>query len=352
MKIAFGICSLGIGHATRSIPLIEKLEKEGHEIILVSYGRAAEILKKEYGHLKLYELPDFPIEYPERAHQFVPYFFMHSNKIMKSMFRAHKAFLKIHEKENFNLIISDSRFDVFHRHVPSFLIIHQLRVMVPFKILQIGTLIYNKYMSRFFTKILVPDFQNNSLSGKMSHNISIIEKEKIEYIGPLSPFRFKNRTRDIDVLISISGPEPQRSIFEKKVFETLDEIDGNVVITLGKPEEQIKRDDVHVYSYLTMEERGEIMNRSKLVISRSGYSTIMDLYVIGGKAIFVPTPGQPEQEYLAEYLQKRGIAGYTTQDRMNLGDLIKKLNGYRGFKGNYDVGKSVENAMRVIFEWT
>jgi len=348
VKIAFGVCSLGIGHATRSAPLINKLIDEGHEVVLISYGRAAELLRREYGELKLYELPDFPIEYPERAHQFIPYFFMNSNKIVGMMLKSHRRFLELHEKEGFDLIVSDSRFDVFHRKVPSYLIIHQLRIMVPLKVLRFGIMIYNSYITRFFKKILVPDFRENSLSGDMSHNLRIIDGSKIEYIGPLSPFKQRRVEKDIDILISISGPEPQRSIFEKKVLEEIRELKGNVVVTLGKPDGEREMDNVKVYSYLPMEKREEIMNRSKLIISRSGYSTIMDLYVIGGKAMFVPTPGQPEQEYLAKYLESRKIAGFAHQDSLDLKDLVSRSRKYRGFDGGYDVSRSVENFMRVI----
>jgi len=348
VKIAFGVCSLGIGHATRSSPLINKLLDEGHEVVLISYGRAAALLRREYKELELYELPDFPIEYPKRAHQFIPYFFMNSNKIVGMMLKSHRRFLELHEKENFDLIISDSRFDVFHRNVPSYLIIHQLRIMLPLKILRFGIMIYNSYITKFFKKFLVPDFREDSLSGEMSHNLRMIDGSKIEYIGPLSPFRHRDMQRDIDVLISISGPEPQRSIFEKKILEEVGELEGNVVVTLGKPDGGREKGDVKIYSYLTMQEREEIMNRSRLIISRSGYSTIMDLYVIGGKAMFVPTPGQPEQEYLARYLETRGIAGYTHQESLRLKELIEGAKRYRGFAGGYDVSSSVENFMRVI----
>ncbi len=352
MKIAFGVCSLGIGHATRSTPIIKKLVDEGNEVVIITYGRAADILKKEFPYLKIYEIPDFPIQYPERAHQFIPYIFMNSNKIARSIFKAHKNFLGLHERKNFDLIISDSRFDIFHRNVPSFLIIHQLRIMVPLKILRAGILVYNTYMSRFFKKILVPDFEKNSLTGEMSHNLKIMNGEKIEYVGPLSPFRHKPVPKDIDILISISGPEPQRTLFERKIMESIDDIDGNIVITLGKPDERLRDDGLKIYSYLTMKEREEIMNRSKLVISRSGYSTIMDLYTIGGKAMFVPTPGQPEQEYLARYLESQGIAGYMNQDELDLREIISKARYYRGFRGKYDPSISVEKVMRVISEWS
>ena len=348
MKIAFGVCSLGIGHATRSSPIISKLMSEGHEVVLISYSRAAELLRREFPEAKMYEIPDFPIEYPREAHQFIPYFFTHANKIARFMIKSHKVFLRIHEREKFDLIISDSRFDIFHRNVPSYLIIHQLRIMVPMASIRFGTEIYTRYISRFFNKLIVPDFQENSLSGRMSHGMRLIEREKIEYVGPLSQFRKRDLPRDLDVLISISGPEPQRTIFEERVMSSLDSINGNVAVTLGRPEREGERARENVYHFLTREDREVLMNRAKLLISRSGYSTIMDLYVVGGKAMFVPTPGQPEQEYLARYLEERGIAGFSHQEDMDIGELINKSSKYSGFKGGYDPHKSVENVLRVV----
>lgn len=343
------MCSLGLGHATRSMPLIKKLMEEGHEVIIISHGRALTLLKKEFPDIRAYDLKDFPVKYSEKAHQFIPYFLVQSNKILKTLISSHQTFLKIHERENFDIIISDSRFDIFHRSLPSFLITHQLRVMVP------GAgelaLFYHYNMGKYFTKFIVPDFEKDSLSGEMSHELRLFPMEKISYIGPLSPFRRREIQRDIDVMISISGPEPQRTLLEKSVLAQLDSLTGNVIVTLGKPESDITREG-KIYGYLTTEKREELMNRSKLIISRSGYSTIMDLYVIGGKAMFIPTPGQPEQEYLARYLEKKGVAGYTSQDNLDLKNLVERAKYYEGFKGGYDVSKSVENFLRVISEWS
>ncbi len=352
MKIAFGVCSLGIGHATRSSPIISKLVDEGHDVVLVSYGRAAQLLRREFPDLKMYEIPDFPIEYPEKAHQFIPYFFTHSNRIIEAMIKSHKTFLRVHEKEGFHMAISDSRFDVFHRKIPSFLIIHQLRIMVPVRTFRFGTQLYNKYVSRFYNKLIVPDFREDSLSGRMSHDLLLIKDSQIEYVGPLSTFRRRDVERDINVLVSISGPEPQRTLFERKVLDALDDLDGKIVVTLGRPELNGKKYRENVYHFVDAREREMLMNRAKLTISRSGYSTIMDLYVVGGKAMFVPTPGQPEQEYLAKYLESKRIAGYAEQENLNLQELINKSSNYSGFKGGYDPSRSVENVMRVVFQWS
>ena len=119
----------------------------------------------------------------------------------------------------------------------------------------------------------------------------------------LSDFKKKKIKQDIDYLISISGPEPQRTMLEEKLLPQLDDLKGKVVLTLGKTESMDKLDkkDIETYSFLPKEKREEYLNRSKLVISRSGYSTILDLAVIGTKALMTPTPGQIEQEYLGRY---------------------------------------------------
>ena len=349
MKIAFGICALGIGHVTRSLPIITGLLKEGHEIVVISHGRALSVIKKKFPTLKFYDINDYPVIYTEKAFQFIPYFLANSHKIIHSMLETHRLFLDIDARENFDLIISDSRYDVFNRLKPSFIILHQLRIMLKLALLRGGTMFYNHYMTKFFKKIIVPDFPTDGLSGALSHNLRFIAPERIEYVGPLSSFRHKGSKRDIDLLVSISGPEPQRSIFENKIMNEISDIKGNIVITLGRPEKDIHTiGNTKIYSYLDFKEREDIMNRSKLVISRSGYSTIMDLYTIGGKAMFIPTPGQPEQLYLAKYLHSRGIAGYAMQEDLNLLGLMKRVKDYRGFQGGYDINKSIERVWEVI----
>ena len=351
MKIAFGVCSLGIGHATRSIPVIKGLLEEGHEVVLITYGSPYFLLKKEFPHLKIYSLEDYPIRYTVGAYQLIPYLLANSHKIIKTLLYSHRKFLTIDSKENFDMIISDSRYDIFVRNKPSYLMIHQLRIMLKLGLLRGGTMVYNSYMSKYFKKIIVPDFEENNLSGELSHNVRFVNKRRIAYVGVLSSFKSLDIPRDVDVLISISGPEPQRSIFEKIVLNQVkDLLKGNIVITLGKPDGKMRKyGKMRIYSYLPFSEREKLMNSAKLILSRSGYSTIMDMYVIGGKAFFVPTPGQPEQIYLAKYLRSRGISGYETQERLNIADAVAKAREYKGFRGGYDVKKTLENIWSVIF---
>ncbi|MBK7885033.1 MAG: hypothetical protein IPJ81_15560 [Chitinophagaceae bacterium] len=62
---------------------------------------------------------------------------------------------------------------------------------------------------------------------------------------------------------------------------------------------------VKVHNHLSTKEINNAINESKLIISRSGYTTIMDLVNLQKSAVLVPTPGQTEQEYLAGYLSEK-----------------------------------------------
>ena len=56
------------------------------------------------------------------------------------------------------------------------------------------------------------------------------------------------------------------------------------------------------FDYYSESFQKEILS-SKLVISRAGYSSLMDYQTLNTNAIIIPTPGQTEQEYLAEHLK-------------------------------------------------
>jgi UDP-N-acetylglucosamine transferase subunit ALG13 len=213
-----------------------------------------------------------------------------------------------------------------------------------------GSEIFNLFFFRRYCGVIVPDYKENNLSGDLSHNLKKIDEEKIHYVGVLSDFKKRNTKKDIDYLISISGPEPQRTILEKKLLSQIDQLDGSIVVTLGKTEEKnsLSKKNITTYSFLTKEKREDVLNRAKLVISRSGYSTISDLATIGAKALMTPTPGQIEQEYLAEYHNKKGTFYSVNQNKIYLvrdTDIAKRTTE---ITRKCDVKKTVENIMNVI----
>lgn len=127
-------------------------------------------------------------------------------------------------------------------------------------------------------------------------------------------------------MIILSGPEPQRGMLEQQLREMVPDFQGEVVFIRGKVESRQKKEQykhVTYYNFMTTEQLQQTFNESELVLCRSGYTTIMDLTRLGKKAFFIPTPGQPEQEYLAKKLQRDGLVPYALQEDFKLEDLAQ-----------------------------
>ena len=179
---------------------------------------------------------------------------------------------------------------------------------------------------------------DHGLAGKLSHPKNL--PNNTTYIGPIS--RFKNYKEELkyEILALISGPEPQRNILEDILKKQFLEYNKPAIIILGKPELNFKEkiNNVEIISHLESSKLNQVILQSKIIICRSGYSSIMDLAKLNKKAIFIPTKGQTEQEYLAKYFQEKGICNYANQSEFNLKTSLKKNKSYSGFK-NYSKNK-------------
>ena len=353
MKIIYGICSWGLGHSTRSLPVIRKLIDENNKITIISNGRALELLKKELDDKVQYiDIADYPMLISDNSRQFIAKSIIYWPLFIKKMESGLQKLTKIVKKNHYDIIISDGRYDIYNKEIPSFFISHQMRIMNPLRIkfLETGSEIFNKFFFKRFKGIIVPDYKEDDLSGDLSHNLKKIDTEKLNYVGVLSDFKNRNTKKDIDYLISISGPEPQRTIFEKKILSQLRYLNGNIIITLGKSDEkkEINKESIKIYSFLNKDKREDFLNRAKIVISRSGYSTLLDLAVTGTKALLTPTPGQIEQEYLSEYHNEKGTFYSVDQKNIDLRKDIIKVNNTTGIKRKCNVEKTVEKIMTII----
>jgi len=354
MKIIYAVCSWGLGHATRSLPLIRRLFDENNDLTIISNGRSLDLLKKELGdNIRYYDIPDYPILLSENPRQFMAKSVIYWPKFIARMESGLQALKNILEKRKCDLIISDARYDMYSRKIPSFFISHQLRIMNPLRIkmFERGSETFNLFFFKRFNEIIVPDYKKDNLSGELSHNLKKIDEKKINYVGVLSDFKKKKTKKDIDYLISISGPEPQRTMFEEKLLSQVEFLKGKVIVTLGKTEssKKLNKKNIETYSFLSKDKREDFLNRSKLVISRSGYSTILDLAVIGTKALMIPTPGQIEQEYLGKYHNNKKTFYSVNQNKINLKRDVEIAKKTTGVKRNCDVNKTVENILKLIY---
>ncbi|MDG6228688.1 MAG: glycosyltransferase family protein [Candidatus Thermoplasmatota archaeon] len=353
MNIIYAICSWGLGHATRSLPVIRRLIKEDHTLTIISHDRALTLLQNELKDAASFvDIPDYPLLVSENKQQFIAKSMVYWPLFIQRMESGLQRLIKLLKTQPCDRIISDGRYDMYSRSIPSYFISHQMRIMNPmrFELFERGSETFNLFFFKRFKEIIIPDYRTDGLSGDLSHNLKKIDEKNLHYVGVLSDFKKRNLKKDIDFFISLSGPEPQRSLLEQRILSQIDDLSGTIVMTLGKPEtvEKITNDHVQTYTSLPTEQREQLLNKSKLVISRSGYSTISDLAIIGTKALMIPTPGQIEQEYLAEYHKEKNSCHTITQDALQLSRDVEIAKGSKGFIAKRTVDETVDHMLQII----
>lgn len=319
----------GLGHATRCIPIIKALLENNYTPIIASDGIALALLKKEFPDIQTLELPSYQIEYAKNGANFKWKLIQNGPKMVRAILEEKKIIKNWIEKHAIDGIISDNRLGVISKKVPSVFITHQLNVMTG-NTTWITTKVH-QYIIKKYTECWVPDLAGTlNLTGKLGHindpNI------KINYIGPISRLEKKLVPKKYDLLVILSGPEPQRGILENHLKKEIVQFKGNVIFIEGNIESEQKtvvKEHVTYYNFMNSTELELAFNESEMVLCRSGYTTIMDLAQLRKKAFFIPTPGQYEQEYLAKKLEKEGLVPYASQVDFRIKD-IEKIKNYKG----------------------
>lgn len=327
MKVLIAPLNWGIGHATRSIPLIEHHLNKGNTVIIASSGNALDLLKNRFPTVNNITLPDYRIKYYKKIPVWAS-ICLQGIRILKAIKEEHIFIQKYCIKNKIDLIISDNRYGVYHSGIYSQFICHQLNPLMPLAIVQRPIEYIHRYLCKGFNEILVPDYKDpsNRLSGKLSKT-TLKWQSKIKFIGPLSHLNFSTseNKKTTDVFVLLSGIEPQRSILEQLIISQIQGINNSVTIVGGKINDNtIPQGNIRYFSFLNNKRLEQEINNAKYIICRSGYSTIMDLHLLKNKILlFIPTPGQTEQEYLATYLSNKHTNIYMqSQSKLDLKKLI------------------------------
>lgn len=329
----------GLGHATRCIPVIEALENQGYTPVIASDGAALEFLKKEFPHLSAFELPPYHIEYARNGSILKPKLLMQLPGMLRAIRNENEIVARIIKQENISGIISDNRLGANNRSVPSIFITHQVNILSG-NTTWLTTSMHRSYLKKY-TECWVPDLASSvNLSGKIGHSDDY-DSLRLKYIGPLSRLHKKPTQRKYDLMVLLSGPEPQRAILEEKLIRELQHYNGYVVFVRGvvEGEETIYAEGrITYYNFMNTATLEQAFNDCEMVLCRPGYTTIMDLAKLCKKAFFIPTPGMSEQEYLAKKLKKAGMAPYASQNNFKIADLQKALM----YKGLRNMGENIK----------
>jgi uncharacterized protein (TIGR00661 family) len=341
----------GLGHATRCIPIIRALLKMDVEVVIATDGGPYQLLTKEFPQLRAYELPGYNVNY--KGNNFGWTMLRQGAKVLAAIAKEQKAVQDILAKEKIDAIISDNRFGCYGKGIPSVFITHQVNLISPMKALEAPANIANHSLIKKFDEVWIPDFPGeDNLAGKLSFPANFKKKR---YLGALTRMHGGELEKSFDVIAVISGPEPKRSEFEHKIFAQAIKLEKRVLVVRGLPDQWEfvnLTSNVEAVAFLTSKALNEAILSADVLVSRSGYSTILDLVKLEKPALLVPTPGQTEQEYLAVQLDAKGLFASQSQEEFNLAEGIAKALERPGLRADMfpevDLEKEIKSFLREM----
>ncbi len=297
----------GIGHATRCVPIIRSLILNQNKVIIAASGAALAFLQKEFPEQEFLEWHSYDIRYSSSKTQ-TWVILCQIPKILWRIYKEHLFLKKIIKDKSIEIVISDNRFGLWSREIKSIYLTHQIMIKMPHRLSILEHLFYSlhKFIIEKYDECWIPDFEGeDNLSGDLSHKYPT--PENTSFIGILSRFEKKEYSSisPYQNLVLISGPEPQRTIFEKEMIEKFQKTEESTIIISGKPANStfLQTNNITIKSHLESEELAFLIQTTPNIFCRSGYSTLMDLKILDRKATLYPTPGQTEQEYLAKKMR-------------------------------------------------
>ena len=344
----------GLGHAARCVPVIRELQRQGCDVLLAGSGDSLILLQKEFPLLRSFSLPGYHPRYPLhgsmtwRMARQLPRF-------LKVINDEHRAVEQIIQDAGIDLVISDNRYGCWSGQVPSVFITHQSNIMMPQRFGWLKNVVrwLNEGMVGRFTVCWIPDFPaEHSLAGDLIPSGMDGLKINTQFIGCLSRFEYRRDAEEkFDVVAVLSGPEPQRTLLENIVVPQLRKSRLRYSVVRGLPSLEAAPADARMVNFLDSKELQKCLDGADLVIARSGYSTVMDMRALRKKrVVFIPTPGQTEQEYLARRLKEKRIAFSMAQDSFDLGAALQQVKYYSGF-GSPTVNDRLHEAVTSILNF-
>ena len=321
--LLFSPLDWGLGHTTRCIPLLRQFFALGFRIVVACNSTQKRVLGEELAQLEFVPLEGYDVKYSRNPALLRMKITAQLTNILTKVNLENRWVRRYAAENGVSLLVSDNRYGFRHPSVPSIFITHQLapKTGISARIDRLVQKFLYRYINRF-TECWIPDSPSSkNLSGILSHtnnNPAI----PVQFIGPLTRFEQLPDAGEEDfLLIILSGPEPQRSLFEKNLLEQLKAVKKKIVFVRGLPETNAmpgQLPNVEFYNHLSADRLNRVAQQAQLVICRAGYTSLMDMLALKKKMIVVPTPGQPEQEYLAAYLSAKNIVLQCSQQQFNL----------------------------------
>ncbi len=346
------ICPLdwGLGHATRCIPIIGELQKNGAQVLIASSGLALQLLKQEFPGLTAFELLPYAPVYPTTGSMMLT-MIRQLPKFRKVIREEHDHVEQLVQENDIDIIISDNRYGCWSSKARSIFITHQIRPLMPPGFGWLSPIVqtfFDRHLLNF-EEIWIPDSPGSGMTKAFNPK----PKSNQKYIGWLSRFNSKQaREEKYEIIALVSGPEPQRTAFEKLLTGQLKASGKKSLLVAGEPGKPYHRfeGNLEIVNHLPVHLMEDAIQSSGITISRSGYSTIMDLIALGRKAIFIPTPHQPEQLFLAKYCKAKKLTFYSNQASFSLPLALEESRNYVGLSVYTMEGDYLTSAISTLLQ--
>ena len=361
-KIASGLIvyaplDWGMGHTTRSIPIITTLQNLNYKVIIACKSSQKKILSAAFPDLVFKELRGYSITYGRSGWFTTLKIILQIPKILTNIKFEKRWIDQIVTETKPDFIISDNRYGFYNSQVKSILITHQLQIKTGLG-KWIDKLVQKQLYKtlQHFSNCWVPDFEDSTinLAGVLSHPDNLCPIP-VTYIGGLSRLRTcVNEKKNDTILCLLSGPEPQRTLLEMKILQEAPLIKRKIILVRGVTEQVpsiSSSPNVTIFNYLDTIELSNYLCEAEFVICRAGYTSIMDFARIGCKALLIPTPGQAEQEYLAERSEEIRFAPFLKQKDFSIKAALQKmaLFQYQQFEGDMEqYKKTIPAALEAL----
>lgn len=315
----------GLGHATRCLPLIAYLLEKNCRVSVAGEGAPIALIQRAYPDINFIPLKGYRIRYPRKGIFFVPALILQVPKMINSIIKEHRWLVHNQKKYKWDLIISDNRYGLYSHDIKSIFITHQPKIITGLgQYMDSIAARILKIMIERFDQCWIPDVAGvYGIAGRLANGNRLPHNST--YIGPLSRLESNSDQTNNHILVLLSGPEPQRSILEELLIKQLKDCDEKIEFVRGLPSTDQSKEPTHNINFsnhLNTRQLSHCMSNAKMVICRSGYSTIMDLLKLNKKALLIPTPGQSEQIYLAKRLSKIGWFMMQQQEELNVKQAI------------------------------
>jgi len=332
--------------------VIAYLRAKGHRVWFAGNRAQNNFINETFPAIDTIYLEGYNVRYAAAPSLFMPVIIKQVPSLLGKIKREHAWLKETAGRYKIDLVISDNRYGLYHDHIPSVILTHQLNIITGMGAVADNMLrrLHYKFLGRFADTWVVDIPQSPGLGGRLSHPVTL--PPGAQYIGLLSQAEHKPAKGTGYLLILLSGPEPQRTLLADKLWEQAKLHRGKVVFVEGSngvPERKDIPQHITSHKQVVGDRLAEVLSGADMVVCRSGYSTLMDLVKLGKKAILIPTPGQTEQEYLAKELYEQKVFIRKAQQSFNLADAMEEAINFPFRKMQFE--DAFEHFKAIVDSW-